>query len=495
MHRGIGYPCAMTTAGARRRHRDMHIVRIIRMARAAMLLLAVALIAGIGRAGVLDNTGGDPLTDNTLAWTGDAGPITALTTGDWSIIAWLHQAASDRTPGTADTVLSIDATPLLAVNELNELAVTLPITGGALTTTLPTFTDTGDAAGNIPTDSWMLIVIAWTAPPTPGDAGTLTVTARSDLVPGNNGVRTTSLNGPNGATIAADVETSTFTFGGPLRSWIGARSIVVRNHVMTPIDIDAVWTERSITSAYAMDTTSTGGTMTGPDGAMWTAGMFNPSAPKNGGVAAVPDLVDDPVLENNVIVVSTAASIEPDSLEYARPTIIGAASTFHHRDVYDDNTPLGGFFIPRRDLSAGTTQSRSGVLGPRTAAFADGDATGVFRVLSWSNSRAVALSTAGGRTLAENHAQAWCALRRDRQTGGLNHPVMLLGTKLFGRNNLSYGNFWKTGDIYPIYGSYTIGQRAMYQRFWSGGGIYAPTQGAIGPGGGALLFRGSAMQL
>lgn len=464
------------------------------------MLIALSLIVGVSRAGVLDNTGGDPLSDDTLAWTGEAGPISALTTGNWSIIAWLHQAKADRTPGTSDAVLSIDAAPILAVTELNELAVTLPTTGGPLTTALPTFTDTGDAAGHVPTDTWMLVVISWTAPPTPTDAGTLTITARSEIVPGSDdagiiGARTTSLSGPVGATIAADAGTSTFTFGGPLRSWIGARSIVVRNHVMTDIDIDAVWSERSITSAYAMDTTSTGGTMTGADGAMWTAGMFHPSAPKNGGITPIVALVDDPVLANNVVVVSTAAGIAPDSLEHARPTIIGAASTFHHRDVYDDSASFGGFFIPRRDFSAGTTQSTSGVIGARTAAFADGDTTGVFRVLSWSNSRGVALSTAGGRTLAENHAQAWCELRRDRQIGGLNHPVMLVGTKLFGRNNISYGNFWKSGNIHPIYGSYTIGQRAMYQRFWSGGGIYAPTQGAVGPGGGALLFRGGAMQL
>ncbi|MEM7228046.1 MAG: hypothetical protein AAF432_04440 [Planctomycetota bacterium] len=474
----------------------------MRLARLVILIMLTQIVAQVD-AGVLENSGSVASGDAAIAWMNDASPNAALAEGDVSIIAWLRQRASDRAPGAMHDVLSVADHALLRMDYVDEaLVATLPLDIGVIAVDINTLTDDGTTAGLLPADAWMLVAVSWTAPTGPTDTGVLTVHARCDAVSGTDasgilGYRSATATAPIGASVTTFASDVPFRFGSADGlHWRGARSVVVRNHAITADDFNDIWQQRSITSAFQLDNTALGEnrTMTGVDGAVWTAGMFQPTNPTPDQVELSAALPNDPVTENNVVVFSASAAMNADSIQTARPTIVGADSNFRHRDVYGD-AELGGFFVPFADQSAALTRTVAGTLGLSAASFASDDDDEVHRIVSWSNSRGTNTSSAKGRTLAEQHSQGFIDLRRERQIGGLNYPVYPFVVPMFGQNGLLYGGRWSDGHVETFAGTSFVGHRRMFQRMWTGGGIYAPVQGALGASSGDLLFNGGAIQL
>jgi len=452
----------------------------------AVVLLCLIVVGHTARAGALDNTGGATSADNVISWTGDAAPRHTLTSDAWSIIAWLREDP-DQTPiDMTRTIIGLDDVALLGIDSSDHLTATLPTTVGAVTVNLPAFTPAHGAT----LASWTLVALTVERDQRQA-ISTITLLAR-----GNDASAVVEASFVMPDDILVDVhDDAMFSFGGAPTSWLGARSVVVRDHGVNAVDVEALWQARSLTAPIVMDTLDDGGSMSGEYGAIWAAGLFNPTSPLDAGVSAQASLRNDLVTANNVVVLHRHAVTAPMSIMHVRPTIVGPASSFRHVDPYDADSPLGGFFLPRIDDSAGLVTPTSGVLGERAARFALEDSDQPLRVLSWSNSRAVSLSTAGGRTVAENHAQAYTVERRARQIGAVNIPIMLVDTRQFGVDSFEYGRFHIDGAVDPIYGGASAGQRAMYQRLWSGGGIVAPAAGASGASGGVLLRPGGSIQI
>lgn len=385
---------------------------------------------------------------------------TSLTSPAFSVLVWVRPVAKLEQPASVFTlpgVLSLQVMPDGA------LSATLTRAAGS-----PASLSASTAAAAVPIGEWSLLACSFSS-------GTLSVHARSVSKGALSGASPASPGFQAGpATGPITISATDMSFG-----LVGAYALLaVRNHAITAADATAVFNSRLHHAPYSLNTTSTGGLMSGPSGCVYMLNHSISTLPLNG--LQMPSTtgervsqVNTPVTTKNFQVYDIGSGLFSTTINVART--VSQTSGFTFRSPFDP--PLAGFFqreIPQADPPL-PPFTQVAAVAPRARRLFTGPAgAGPVRVITSANSRAVQ-GNDGTSISPGNFAHGFIGIQPNLISGVLNRRPDNFFNPWFGFTGSSNNAF--------VAGTFSFVGFTDFSRFWSNSDIGNGT----GPGGGVIL--------
>ncbi|TVQ59464.1 MAG: hypothetical protein EA379_10760 [Phycisphaerales bacterium] len=239
--------------------------------------------------------------------------------------------------------------------------------------------------------------------------------------------------------------------------------IAIRDHPITPVDMQAMWASRRYHAPFITDTLDIGGRMNGEVGCVWMIGHAATTFPKDGlfmssTVAARAAVIGRTLTATNTKVYLRSGAPLSGSLDVVRPVLETEGMVY---ESPFDVSP--GFFvreIPEADPPLPSPPFTTAV-APRIRALALGEA-GHVRVMSSANSRGVKTFDGSGESPG-NYAHGFIGLDPSSVAGVLNRPALLSRFPWFGFDSAAAPPF-RLGTVN------TVGAASDYTRFWGAAG-------------------------
>lgn len=201
------------------------------------------------------------------------------------------------------------------------------------------------------------------------------------------------------------------------------QSFVIRDHPINPTDVSAVWDNRSVYAAHALDTRDRGGRMNGWEGCQYLT--FHGISPRALGPGVVEDrasYVGGPVTTANLQVVDRPRPLRDGFSSIFRTVVpIDQATGFVYRSHIEPE--FDGFFrMQPPDFDA--PRDPIGPIGPKAAMLARGP-QGIVKVMVSANSRGVR-GRLSPQPWPENYAHGFVQALHPQTAGVLMRPSTIL---------------------------------------------------------------------
>lgn len=454
MRRGIttGQVLSRATFAAGRAHR----------ARWCAVAIAGALaIAGAAGAAVVTDS---PTAQNRASNGASNGAVATVTGGDFSLFAWIRPS---NLSAPESSFFEVEGGVQVHLLQGGNVRVRLLRNSGTpLTAT---------ANAGLQTNEWMLLACSFQQA-----NGRLDVWAISESQPLTHATAVSA-----GFVVGPAGNVSIGAFGGApaMRGVYGATAL--RDHAVSQSDVLDLWNSRLHLGAYSIDNLSSGGSMNGPSGCIYMINHAVTTKPINHAFGTDTEraaVIGESSTQHNFHIFDRNG---PSGTSLRVVRFLSSANGFTYCSVYDPppgaQEPDGFFIKPLPALSQPLSEPHfvSGE-SPKLRKVAKGQPSGLMRVMTSANSRAV-IASDGTETGTSNYAHGFIALNEDKVAGILNRTAQL-GNNLpwFGFDTNEHGAF-SQGPIEPI-------RFHNFSRFWTG----SLNSGSHGPGEGLHLSPGES---